>query len=536
MRATKVAEHNIRFDTNGVSDHTEASYVYASVIDINVGVTVPFGDNGRGANLVKYNGRVYHPPYNLMGPYTIASLNESLWGGLSVTSTTGTTYHYSTREKVESTKLVFGEEYLQAFHSSVNFTSGDNNPSKEPIKIVLSGDSTTVGVGASSDAFKPHVQLASIAAYSGYSHVKLVNKGVSGGSTFQWKDLWIDGELAENPKLLVLRWGVNDPSTASTTVESFEYSLRQGLDKIRNLKSVNELSILLMTPCMTDNDAGTRRVEEWHVAINQAIRRAARDYLCCFIDTSGALSDAKNSAGIWMDAVDATSTKVHPLDILYTKIAMLMANVIFPLGFTLARTNAVINIPTWQGEATGAEQITSYSSGVTLQRLISSDASQPINGIVAVLKHCEGAGIEMATPYYGVTYGKAINFRSSFKNSQTGQGSGNAPWTGVDRVVIPLNGWTSPSNFKPLSYRLGVDGLLHFCGTLTVGELTAGTVIFNIGDPYFRPSVRTILPCIVDIAGGSSACQLSVGANGDVTYSGPTSGVYRLHVVGSIFL
>lgn len=515
------------------SNRALASYVYPDVVVAGVGASI--NPSPLGVPPLAYLGDVYHPPYNIFAGFTITSLSISLWGELLVGASTGQTYVYSRRETIESNQLVFGEEYLERFHRRVNLASGTNDPNRQPVKIVLSGDSTTVGVGASNDAFKPHVQLQSISSAMGYSYVTVVNKGVSGGSTYQWKDLWIAGELAENPDLLILRWGINDPATLTQTVETFEQSLREGLSTIRSQKTVAELSIVLMTPCTTDNEAGTRRVNEWHVAINRAIRRAARDYLCCFIDTHRILADAKNSAGIWMDNAGPTSTRVHPLDVLYTKIAQLMGKVIFPEGFTLARTNCLFNLPTWSGEYTGASDSSGFSSGITVQRFISADINQPINGISATIKHCEGGAIQMAIPYYGVTPGKQISFRVSYKNANVPGSLGNTLWTGVERTPTLQNGWAFPvSSYTPLRYKYGVDGEVKLVGTLNPGTLTAGTVLFNIPEAYLRPSTSVIVLAVADVSGGQQICQISVNSNGNVTYNGPTASVFRIHINGII--
>lgn len=487
--------------------------------------------NGIFTSIIDVDGMIYYPPYNINAAFTLASVADTNWGAKTITDTAGVSYIFSRSPQVDRNSINFGAEYLQSFHSKCLTGSATTSPSRGKLKIILSGDSTTVGVGTTSTAFLLENQLKSIAGINGYSWIDVVNMGVSGGSTFQWNDLWVQNEINANPDLLILRWGVNDPATSTTTVSSFEQSLRSGLQKIRSQKSVGQLSILLMTPSTTDNDAGTRRTNEWHVAINDVVRRAARDFMCAFADTYKFMSDAKNSAGIWMDNAGDTSTRVHPLNIMYTKIAQLMTSIIFPLDYSLARSNGFVQIPSLANEQTGGFGVDNYSNGITYERLVST--APQINGGIYTHKHCEGMAYQVAHNMPGVTPGAALSFRFGYKNPDVAASTGFGDWSGIKIPAVMQNGWTFPAGLLNAGYMKTVDGEVKLYGHAAPGTLTSGTTLFVLPAGY-RPSSNVDCPALV-LTTASTLGRISITTAGEVKYYGPTTGVYYVCLNGVSF-
>jgi thioester reductase-like protein len=78
------------------------------------------------------------------------------------------------------------------------------------LKVYLSGDSTTTGVGLTDTNYKLDVLLETLAVKSGMSFVDFVDKCHSGYLTSEWVTEFLTGEIGDNPDLFVLRWGIND--------------------------------------------------------------------------------------------------------------------------------------------------------------------------------------------------------------------------------------------------------------------------------------------------------------------------------------
>lgn len=186
---------------------------------------------------------------------------------------------------MENQNLIFGAEYLTKYYSKLN--------AKEASKIVFSGDSTT--------------ELGNFVAYSddfikrmGIATNVCINAGHSGATTSHWlSNNWIDADLSQNPDLYILRWGLNDTNAdfSIEKIREFETNLRSGLKRIRDLKTSMQLSILLMTP----NAVGMAyKDKKWGQQINSVMRRAARDFKCCFADTYKYLEDVC-SPNEWLD-------------------------------------------------------------------------------------------------------------------------------------------------------------------------------------------------------------------------------------------
>lgn len=195
--------------------------------------------------------------------------------------------------------FMWGHEHLYGHYNRVR--------AKQNIKIVFSGDSTTYGEGPSTPENNIDQVFLRAASADGFSNVTVVNHGRPTFNTEDWNTTYAAIDIAANPNVLVLRWGLND---SARTLEQFNTSLRSGLTKVRNAFPLTSgVSIILMTPNSTDEPAGPRPM--WLEEVQKIVRRAARDFHCGFIDTYGLLQNGKGYVGtteMWMDVYN-----LHPV-------------------------------------------------------------------------------------------------------------------------------------------------------------------------------------------------------------------------------
>lgn len=211
-------------------------------------------------------------------------------------------------------QIIFGREYLHASRVKLLDTT-------RKLKVVWAGDSTTENWGQG-----PYMMsnvFARIGADKGHS-VDSINMGVGGAYNDTWLSTYLDQQLAQNPDLFIIRWGINDVST-NHTIQQYATTLRAGLAKIRSQRPVKDLSIILMTPNTAASD--NARDERWIEKCKPVIRKAARDFDCCFIDTYSIWADARSGTNVWLD-----SYTLHPLEHMNVSIASVIADVVFQDG------------------------------------------------------------------------------------------------------------------------------------------------------------------------------------------------------------
>lgn len=308
-------------------------------------------------------------------------------------------------------KYIFGAEYLSAFHNKL-VTQG------APPKALFSGDSTTAG-GDVSVGYRMHELMEDYARAKGLNTpygLNFINRGFAGWNTEMWRSYELNNDIAMNPDLYVIRWGINDPgyyqadftsgppldagqaAPGRRTANDFLNSLRAGLGTIRASKSVAQLSIVLMTPNST-SDTPNGRDELWYEQIIPGIKQAARDYQCVFVDTYGYLRDSRPAAGVWMDnPMPGGGRAIHPGNLMNTWIAGLLGSVVFPDGLQ-AKEGA--NNVTVIG---GAEDIgdpnrlpSTYKRGITMSR--SNAAGFPFDGLLYTIRSHDEIVIQHCYPY-----------------------------------------------------------------------------------------------------------------------------------------
>lgn len=421
----------------------------------------------------------------------------------------------------------FGQETLQHWFSK--FAGASNKIAGDTTirAIAVSGDSTSYGIGATYGT--PTYLLEDIAEQRGYTNVGVINRGQSGKACFDWVSTYLSGDLTCNsgtaPDLLILRWGANDPYFGRT-VDQFIADLRSGLTAIRASKSVSQMSILLMTPTSM-NDVEKGRTEVWSEQIGPAIRQAARDFQCAFIDTYALFQNSHDAADVWMDrdtSFSATGRAIHPRDVLYEHIVGKIADMIFPEHGTDWKTNSVRNTSAGDvlSKKTGNELPNTYFAGISMHRIADTTGSAnggPYNGIVFTFKQADGAVLQICTPLAKVspsgTDGTGISVRLGWNNAWS-------DWFGsqVSANAILSNGWSNFGGiYKKFNYQLSLEGRLFLNGIIKPGTTTDGTVIFTLPIGY-RPQATEIFM----IPSEAGVCRLTISSDGTAKIYGFNSG------------
>src|ERR1035437_2932282 len=209
---------------------------------------------------------------------------------------------------------VFGLEYLSPFLKRITTNVTQS--------IMMVGDSTTYGMQITTSSYYLMNLLTTMLNGPGVANT-LLNDAQSGTTTGYWTASMLPAQVALNPNMMIIRYGINDESDPM-----FETNLRSGLSYIRNIKSVDSCSIILMTPNATNDDVNHRGLA-WDLAMNPIIRKAARDYECTFIDTFTYLRDAYSADVSWLDNW-SPGIHLHPLEMMNLRIAAIIANTILP--------------------------------------------------------------------------------------------------------------------------------------------------------------------------------------------------------------
>jgi lysophospholipase L1-like esterase len=199
--------------------------------------------------------------------------------------------------------LSFGQEYLYAWLNSLN--------NGNAFKVLFTGDSTTAYYDGTTNGLKEIYK--SCMEKAGYTNGTYVNRGVSGINAATWVSNYLAGDIAENPTLYIIRHGFNNNagSTEDEIAESFRLSMIEALTTIRNSLSVNNTSIILMTPNTSDDNPNNRGYS-MKKKLDPIIRQLARDYGCGFIDIFRIFYDAGIYADPMYDDPFGDHRSIHP--------------------------------------------------------------------------------------------------------------------------------------------------------------------------------------------------------------------------------
>jgi hypothetical protein len=280
--------------------------------------------------------------------------------------------------------IVFGREYLFAWYS--NIMAGATSQ-----KIVLAGDSTTLGSSIVNSAYLLENAISN-SLYGSLSGLTITNMGVSSSNTADWRTNQIAGQLALNPDVLIARHGLND---GSANRANFESDLRGALTTARASKNVSQMTIILMTPNSV-NDSPNGRNDAWLNIAVPIIRKAARDFQCCFIDTYTSFHDSTN-ANAWMDNPYSDGRHIHPLEAENLQIAALIADTLLPFTVSKQLGTANLNNP---GSSLVIANVTNlpstYPKGISLFRAYTG---WPIDGLVMTLRQNDNIYLQFNTGY-----------------------------------------------------------------------------------------------------------------------------------------
>ena len=366
-------------------------------------------------------------------------------------------------------QYVFGQEYMAYFHNLLidEYTTATRSPI-----IVFSGDSTTAG-----DAVSVDYQIGNLVNNAGNFTglqtafgLTCLNHGHSGATTIQWLSTYIALDMASDPDLYVVRWGINDGAFRDPT--AFISRLRQGLATIRATRSVADLSILLMAPNATA-DSTNNRDEYWDESIAAGIKQAARDYQCTYIDTYAYLRDARHAADIWMDnPMPVPDNAIHPLAVMNTWIAGIISSVAFPVGLQAKiANNNLLSIAGPQSVGSVTALPSTYARGITISRGTGSGgAGFPLDGQVVTIAGQDGIvhqtnyGFDVANT--SVYYWR-IGRTAILAGNPAGWDAWNVSGTGSKGLVTAATGFSNANGSNSMRSVL-TNGIVTMQGFVTV--------------------------------------------------------------------
>jgi hypothetical protein len=394
---------------------------------------------------------------------------------------------------------VYGQEYLSAFHKKVMAGTTTN--------VVFSGDSTTAGDGTTSP-YRIHEIFKTLCDNSGIT-VTTVNKGHSGAWTTTWANTYVTDDLASNPDLLVIRWGLNDART-DLNITNYETALRNGLTTIRASRALNSLSIVLMSPNNVNSVDYPEKSPNWGKKINAMLRKVARDFKCCFIDTFAIWNDAANGQD-WMD-----SYLVHPLNVANVWISSKIFDVVFPSYYIKKTTAEFLNAASGTQNLDVISTPSLYTNGITIYQTL--DNKFPVDGNAITFKSKTDTVLQIVTDK---TNGK-ISIRVGFLGSDTW-----GEWItlrSISSVANPTlqNSWVNfGGNTDPVGYYIDSNNIVHLQGLIKEGVKTQDITLFTL-PAGFIPTKDKYLPAVSASSVGvySTAC-IHITTTGQVKlYSG----------------
>ncbi|MFS2189803.1 SGNH/GDSL hydrolase family protein [Mucilaginibacter sp. Mucisp84] len=269
---------------------------------------------------------------------------------------------------------IFGTEYLSSFHKKLYANQTASSPTA--LKIIFSGDSTTAGGDEGSDTAIDQVCIR-LAARDYIPNLTFVNHGYGGQSTVSWLSTYLADDLAQNPHVYVLRWGIND--TNGSTPQQLLDRMDTGLSTIRGNSNFtkDKLAIILCSMNTTTDDNQNHQGEIFNEEYNKGLRVLARKYCCCYMDIYALWQDARNGQDYFNPYdVGRPNELIHPGKSLKVLIACKTYEVLFPLYY---RRNDIVDKS--QSGRLSTALPGAYALGLTYEYVLSADG-WPINGFL----------------------------------------------------------------------------------------------------------------------------------------------------------
>jgi hypothetical protein len=405
--------------------------------------------------------------------------------------------------KADAGQHVFGQEYLSTFNKIIL-------NKQDPATILMSGDSTTAGDGTTAP-FRPHEILQMLGVERGHE-ITTTNAGHSGKDTSEWVSTYLTADLATNPDLYIVRWGINDPFNGRT-IAQFATSLRQGLAQIRATKTLAQMSVLLMSPSST-SDTPNGRDEKWYEQARLVCRQAARDYQCCFIDTYALWRDARPAAGLYMDNPFADGRAIHPANVMNAWIYSCVANVLFPTGLRPRMFHSSF------GTLVAATAPDRYAYGQTIYSAASGSSDFLVtNPTVVTIRSADGGVYQRAFSNFN---NGASNGNYPVPQMMERMGLGSSWYTAItapslDLTSLLVNGWLPFDATLNIPRAKKTNNEVSLNGLIKSGTTAATTVLFTLPAGYRpRNSVEAFL-CSMGPTGTTTPCVIHVASTGVVT-------------------
>lgn len=400
---------------------------------------------------------------------------------------------------------VFGEEYLFSVYNKLR--------ARTPFLGLAQGDSTTFGDSIADVNAKIHKLVQDLVADYGFK-ITMNNEGHSGINAEQWRTTYLAGELAQNPDLMIIRYGVNDPGwnkngTAGTAdqweaeranrrdIGDYTTTMRAALTTIRAARPVDNLGIILMTPNST-SDSPNGRDEKWYEQVRLVLRQLAREFMCAFIDTYSLIPDSRNASTRWMDAPFGDARAVHPLDIMNRMIAPYIADLLVPDGLAFNNVSSTQVIPP---VTTLPPQ---FPIGYSTWRVQWTINGTLLDGALINFRSADGVSRQTVFSY---------NLDTGIATRIGDDTAGWRNWTSAPPgTVATANGWVTAG--RAVTYHK-VEGLVQISGRISSGTTAGGTVIATLPVGY-RPAYEVILPAYCG-ASLNTAAILKVATNGEIS-------------------
>lgn len=475
-------------------------------------------------NNVVANGKEFTIP---SGDYIVTGFSNNLGiphtgDGRILKSITGGLQQLNTR--VDRDQHVTGREYLFHWTETLRTT--------RTAKAVCSGDSTTEG-GGLAPAYLFH-QYIMHGGYNAGFKVEAINAGHSSMDTSDWVDTYLAGDLAQNPDLYVVRWGINDPFNGRT-LEQFVESLRDGLAQCRAAKTVAQMSILLCVP-NTTGDTPNGRDEKWYELMRLAIHQAGRDFQCCVVDLYAMFKDPRNGAGLWLDNPFFDGRGIHPTPSFAIQIGSAVNDVLYPQNLlpkliesTLFTTDV------------GALPST-YPLGTSIYNSPSPGTWPIQNAVITTHRSADGNLIQFCMSTNSADFGSAaangglnlgqIAVRSGAINA-AGTINGWHKWVTEPSVSLSgllVNGWVD-FNTDCTPRAMKSNNVVTLTGMIKNGTITDGTTLFTLPVGY-RPrqnpefalaqcgTTAAVVPCSIRILSSGVVALMDGGVAGFLSLTG----------------
>jgi hypothetical protein len=334
---------------------------------------------------------------------TISQLSYTGGPGTYPTATTAQSNTYATA----APRLVFGQEYLshwlQLAAANMGSVYSGAFQAGVALRVVFAGDSRTAGTNLSTQFLFP--QAFAQTAYNRGIPLNAVpiNAGHSGSLSSDWLSTFLAADMVTPPDLYFINYGYNDAGWGQPTSQTCA-AIRSGLATIRASHTVDQMSIVLMTP-IGGNDYASGRAPNTLEKLRGCYAQAAHDYQAVFIDLYGLMPDNDFAVQTCMMDIDTSipgtpvpSPHVHPGTCKAPIYMDLIAHALFdPLEQMSG--NGVTDQPGSSVTVNAGLAPAAYPLGFSLFRNSSTGPYFPNDGMVFTIAQADGVWWQMNCSY-----------------------------------------------------------------------------------------------------------------------------------------